>query len=285
MYVVAVPKRPRLNRPSCCGSDALNDFEVPAPTAPMDVRPAESGDHSRIEEIVRQSFQTSYALSPEQINAIAEAVFSGEALAERADDDDYRVFVADGDKEGEPMVVGVAIVEFGDEAVLRWLHVEPGARGRGTGTALFERAQEEAAEAGVPLTVHVLEAASEGGEFPERFGYNEADTVEVDVGGETFHAQVLREGGQKHEANEPQVEVPDAVDEGGETRPVDRNEEVPGSEAPFFPVYSDEEREDRWGYFCSNCGSTDVSGDNLDRLECGNCGNTHRADEWDSAYL
>ena len=41
----------------------------------------------------------------------------------------------------------------------------------------------------------------------------------------------------------------------------------------------------RWGYFCSECASTDVSADGLDRLECGNCGNTHRADQWDDAYL
>ncbi len=89
----------------------------------------------------------------------------------------------------------------------------------------------------------------------------------------------------QEDANEPTVPVPESTPTDGTDRPVDRDETIPGREAPFFPTYSGEDRTERYGYFCSNCGSTDVSADGLDRLECGACGNLHLADEWDDSYL
>lgn len=258
----------------------------------MDVRPVEPGDRARIREIVEQSFQTSYSLSPREIEAVVEAVFSEGALGDRIDDPDRLVLVADGDKEGEPMVVGVAVVELGETGALRWLHVEPGARGGGAGTALFERARDEVAAEGGRLSARVLDQASEGGDFCEQFGFERTGDVAVDVGGERFHEQVYESSAEVDEAhteedepNEPEVDVPETVDVDGGALPLDRDEEIPGTESPFFHVYADETREDRYGFFCSNCGSTDVSGDDLDRLECGDCGNAHRAEDWDGAYL
>jgi GNAT superfamily N-acetyltransferase/ribosomal protein S27AE len=251
----------------------------------MDVRPAEPEDTTRMEEVVRQSFQTSYALSPQQIDTLVEEELSGAVLMDRIDDPDDLVVVAEGDKEGERMLVGVAVAELDEEAVLRWLHVEPGARGGGAGSALFDHLESVTAEHGQRLVPHVLEQASEGGEFFRRFGYQHVDDVTVDVGGEQFHEQVYEVGTEDEEPNEPDVDVPETVDAEGDSLAVDRDDRIPGTEAPFFPVYADGAQEDRYGYFCSSCGSTDVSGDDLGRLTCGNCGNEHRADEWDAAYL
>ena len=97
---------------------------------------------------------------------------------------------------------------------------------------------------------------------------------------------MFTEGQSTETPNQPTVTVPEFVTVDGTDRPVDRDERVPGSEAPFFTMYStDDETEEPYGYFCSQCGSTNVSIDGLDRLECGDCGNTHLADEWDDAYL
>jgi len=81
------------------------------------------------------------------------------------------------------------------------------------------------------------------------------------------------------------VTVPENVDVEGESLPVDREDAIPGRDAPFFRIYSDEDRESAYGYFCSECGSTDVSADGLNRLVCGECGNLRRADDWDGSYL
>lgn len=72
------------------------------------------------------------------------------------------------------------------------------------------------------------------------------------------------------------LDDPNATD-----RPFDREQSVPGRDAPLFVLHTSEGRSDPYGYFYSNCGSTD----GLDRLGCGECGNLHLADEWDDSYL
>jgi ribosomal protein S27AE len=105
------------------------------------------------------------------------------------------------------------------------------------------------------------------------------------VGGEEFAVTMFIEGEGTETSNEPTVAVPESVTVDGVDRPVDRDDSIPGREAPFFTLYVADDTEEAYGYFCSQCGSTDVSADGLDRLECGNCGNAHLADEWDDAYL
>ena len=53
----------------------------------------------------------------------------------------------------------------------------------------------------------------------------------------------------------------------------------------FFSVYTADDHDEPYGYLCSQCASTDVTADGLDRLECGDCGNAYRVDEWDGSYL
>ena len=72
--------------------------------------------------------------------------------------------------------------------------------------------------------------------------------------------------------------------EDGEQLYVARNEAERGSKGPFFVVYSDPDRENRWGYFCSNCESFDNAMDAMGRIQCNVCSNIRKADEWDAAH-
>ncbi len=248
----------------------------------MEVRPAESADRERIEAIARDSFQSSYSLSPQQIETILKEEFGETTLTERLDDSDTVMLVADHTVEETETVLGFIDVAVGAETMIRWLHVDPEARGEDIATTLIERVREDAE---TPITARILEDAVEGGGFLEGFGLEPDGNDQTMIGGEEFAVTLFTEGEGTDTANEPAVAVPESITVDGADRSIDRDETVPGREAPFFSVYSDDDEDDPYGYFCSQCGSTDVSADGLDRLECGDCGNVHLADEWDDAYL
>lgn len=247
----------------------------------MDVRGATAADRSAIREIARESLRASYSLSPEQLDGLLDSVFADDALGDRVEAADTAILVATDD--GRP--VGFVEVALGEVATLRWLHVRSEERGRGIATSLVEAARRDFTSPDRSLEARVLEAASEGGGFLERFGLERADSEEVEIGGEQYHELVYTAGLVRHDANEPLVEVPETVAVDGEDRPLALEEPIPGTTAPFFQLYSDGSREERYGYFCSSCASTAVVADGLDRLECGECGNHHLAEDWDDAYL
>lgn len=247
----------------------------------MKIRPAESADRERIEAVARDSFQSSYSLSPQQIEAILKEEFDETALTERLDDSSTAMLVADHTVEDTEEVLGFIDVATGAETMVRWLHVDPEARGEDIATALIDRVREDAE---TPITARILEDAVEGGGFLEGFGLEQDGNDHTILGGEEFAVTLFTEGEGTDATNEPAVAVPEAITVDGADRSIDRDETVPGREAPFFSVSSDD-GDSPYGYFCSQCGSTDVSADGLDRLECGNCGNVHLADEWDDAYL
>lgn len=249
----------------------------------MEIRPADSADESRIREVAENSFRSSYSLSPQEIEAILGDAFADTALTDRLDDPDVTVLVAEVDGDGEDAVQGFVDATIGDEATIRWLHVDPTARGRGIGTALIERCREENEE--TPLAARLLADAVEGSEFLTGFGLERSDSDRSEFGGEEYVIDVYTEGPETGVSNEPAVPVPDAVDLDGAKRHLDREDRIPGRKAPFFSLYADTRGDEEYGYFCSQCGSTDVSADGLDRLVCNECGNLHKADEWDEAFL
>ena len=57
-----------------------------------------------------------------------------------------------------------------------------------------------------------------------------------------------------------------------------------GNKAPFFVVYTDEAGERRWGFFCANCETFDNAVDAMGRIQCNECANFKKADEWDAAH-
>jgi len=65
---------------------------------------------------------------------------------------------------------------------------------------------------------------------------------------------------------------------------VDQSEGKRGQKGPFYVVYTDERRESRWGFYCSNCETTDNAADAMGRLQCNVCSNRTKAEEWDAAH-
>ncbi|WP_158237375.1 GNAT family N-acetyltransferase [Halegenticoccus soli] len=249
---------------------------------------------------------TSYALSPQEIDSIIDHQFGDESVERKLEATDATLLVAA--KDGT--VVGVAEGDLGEgRGDLRWLFVDPEHRGEGIGTRLFEETVDALAERGARhVQASVLAESTDGGDFIERMGFERIDDREADLGDDTFVEHVYAESGEAesegpkddestqeggdaegeadHESDDEGVEPPEtATDEDGTRVYVAADEREPGTEAVFYRAYTDEGREEPYGYFCGNCGSLDVDMDDLGRMECAECGNTHRADEWDSSYL
>lgn len=69
----------------------------------------------------------------------------------------------------------------------------------------------------------------------------------------------------------------------GETLFVSRRVES-ATKGPFRVVYGDADRTRRWGFFCTNCERFDNAVDSMGRIQCNECANLHRAEEWDAAH-
>lgn len=248
----------------------------------MNVREATTDDLDDIQTLLKRSFRASYSLSPQQIDTIIESEFSPDAFEERIDDSDGRMLVVAEPEEPTPELDVLGYAELHPDGVLRWLHVHPGARGRGIGSTLLERLQEDANTEDRSFSAIVLESASEGDQFLERVGLARTGGKEIEIGGEPFHVQEYELADRDQDANEPEVDVPETIERDGETLSLDREDELSGTLAPIYPLYRGDEHA---GFFCSQCGTTEVTAGTLDRLECSECGNLHRADEWDPGYL
>jgi len=70
----------------------------------------------------------------------------------------------------------------------------------------------------------------------------------------------------------------------GETLYVDRREGKRGAKGPFHVVYADGNGTTRWGFFCENCGTVDNAVDAMGRVQCNECSNRTKAEEWDAAH-
>lgn len=74
------------------------------------------------------------------------------------------------------------------------------------------------------------------------------------------------------------------TDSTGKTLYIDTSMGERGSKAPFYVVYTTENGAERWGFFCSNCDSFKTAVDAMGRIECTDCSNLHKAEEWDAAH-
>ncbi|SEW25206.1 GNAT family N-acetyltransferase [Halobacterium jilantaiense] len=272
----------------------------------MDLREPTADDAERIADVVESSMTASHSLSPQQIDRIVDSEFGGDAVSEKLDGETTLVRVAERGEniEGEAVVGYVEGVVDGDTGELSWLFVDPEHRGRGVGTALFESMREALRDAGAStLRATVLDANTEGGQFFERFGLEHAEERDLSVGDESLVEVVFADpstvdagddeqpgdaGGDDLPGTETEDGTTTATTEDGQSVVVARDERESGTDAPFFVVYTDDSREDRYGYYCANCGSLDVTMDDTERLECPDCGNDHAersSDAYDDSYL
>jgi len=218
-----------------------------------------------------------------------------------------------------------AVVEDQGAGEIRWLFVDPEHRGRGIGTELFETVSDRLREEGVDdPRAATLQANQEGHQFFDAFGYEEVDERTIEMADQSLVEYVFEKSATEGErsdrsaseaetetetgggsASDPDVDTdeeswavtdfPDAEErdgrvvvttDDGDEKYLDREEPQTGREAPFFPAYSDAQFDDRYGFYCGNCGSLDVQVDEMDRSKCTNCGNVHAdKDDYDASYL
>lgn len=244
----------------------------------MDVRALAVEDAPAVRSVARRSLAASYEPALEE-ETIAEAVgrwYDDDAVAELTDGDaEFALVAVDGGS-----VVGFVQAEVVDDVgQLRWLHVDPDARRGGVGDRLLAAAREELAERGVErCTGHVLAANEDGQRFYRTHGFEKRGERTLSVGGVERTEYVYAEP-----AAGDRMETATAAD--GERLYVDYADASRGTRAPFAPAYRDEERTQRYGWVCANCGSADTTMDTMGRVECADCGNSRRPSRWDAGYL
>ena len=250
----------------------------------MERRAATESDSDRIRTIAEQSFQASYALSPQEIEAIVVSVFEDDDLHSRINDDEQVLLVAEED--GTLAGFAEGRVTEDDQRKITWLHVDPTERGQGVGTELFEHVVSELHEFSTgEIRATVLPQNQEGNEFFERFNFEEAGRSDREIGESTFHMEVYTDADADPSTGESAIPESSEIEVDGETKFVDRDESIPGDEEPLLLVYNEKSSEERYGFYCTNCGTFVDSVDGLGKVVCDNCGNKHNPDEWDASYL
>ena len=251
----------------------------------MEITEATTDNGEEIRDIADRSMAASYAVSPDTIERILEECFNDDRIEQLVDSEEAVLLVA----EDEGHVAGFVEAEHdGETGTIMWLHVGPEFRGMGAGTGLFEGARDRLRELGAE-TVQARDLAdnAEGEGFFEKFGFEEGEQVDVDIGGEeyvfTIHAENEEDVEGEDETDSPAQETATAED--GETVYVDRDEELAGESGPFFVAYTDENYEEQYSFYCGNCESLVEAVDSMDRVKCGTCGNLNKPQEWDGGYL
>jgi len=243
----------------------------------MSIRPAKPRDRPAIRDVARRSLQASYSLGPREITSAIEEWYD-EDLLERAIETESRMLLV-ATRDGQVVAFSESRRSQGGEtATLLWLHVDPDYRGEGIASDLFEETRDRLDEAGVEhVDGRVLEDNGDGNAFYERLGYEQAGQNEVEIGGRTHVENVWSP------ADAPGHESVETDD--GKSVYINYDEADSGSAGDFFVVYSDEDRTDRYGYCCGNCGELANAMDAMGRVECDNCGNTRKPTRWDAAYM
>jgi len=250
----------------------------------MEIRQATERDSDRIREIAEQSFRASYALSPLDIEAIVELEFEHDPLVSRLDEDGRIIYVAE---EEEIMGFSEGHIRNDETGEIRWLHVDPTSRGRGAGTELFERVLADLRERVVKdIQAVVLADNREGSEFFQKFDFETDEQIDREFGERSIKAELYRAENTTDDEDETYT-VPDdeQITVEGEPRFLDPHESISGEEGELLFVFETDQREEHFGFYCTNCGSFTDSVDGLGTVICETCGNEHRPDEWDGSYL
>jgi GNAT superfamily N-acetyltransferase len=218
--------------------------------------------------------EASYSLSPSTIESAIIQWYGADNFADLLTDDEVLLLIAE--REDEPVAFSEsALVD--DRGDIHWIHVAAMHRGDGIGQALYE-ATRERLEAGGADTIRglVLAMNSEGNRFWENRGLKKVGEGTVEIDGTAFVENIY--------VDTDSVELQPVVVDDRELY-IDRTDSERGSAGPFYTVYTDEEAENRYSYYCGNCESIITAMDTMGRLSCDECGNQLKPTRWDAAYM
>jgi ribosomal protein S18 acetylase RimI-like enzyme len=247
----------------------------------MEIRELRHSDASEIQAVARESLSASYghALDDEQIASVVEQWYAEDAIESLLSEEELIFMVAANDEisgyvQGE-IIAGDTVI--GD---IHWLHVRPDKRGDGLGSQLLGEVIDRMKNEGISLARgRVLGINQDGVTFYQEHGFTKASSSTIDLDGEEYEEVFLERQLSDEEVLES-IEGPD-----GEQLYIDYTGGETGVLAPLYPTFRDETLEERHGWFCSNCDSTETSMGSSGRIECSNCENARKATRWDSSYL
>lgn len=259
----------------------------------MELRTADPTDLDAIQAVAARSLAASYDhVFDESLREQAIKTWYGKSqddntgLAGTIDDEDTVIVVAEANATADRDIAGFAqaVLVGGEETVgrIEWIHVDPDHRGSGLGSNLLDRTEAELVDEGADrVEGRVLEANQEGLEFYERRGYETGQTRRLSLGDETLVERTL-----VRDRDEPTDAATDQrrVTEDDQEVFLAYDDSAQGSDGPFYGAYLDQDREQRYGWYCGVCDSLDVNMDAMGRLECSDCGNQRQATRWDATY-
>lgn len=249
----------------------------------MEIRTATAEDVEAIRDVALASLTASYGHAVDETfleDAVEQWYEESEVSADVADSDAvFLVAVDDGTVTG--FAESYVVERRGRVGEIDWLHVHPDYRGRGVGSDLLDQVEKALRDTDVATIEGRVLADNEAGmSFYEREGYQQSGDRNVDIGEETFTELLYRKRLSRAERDRKESYETDD----GETVYVAFEQSERGSSAPFYAAYSDESHDNRYGYLCGNCESTNVAVDTMDRIECLDCGNRRKPTRWDAAY-
>jgi ribosomal protein S18 acetylase RimI-like enzyme len=240
----------------------------------LEIREATEDDGPAVRSIALRSMEASYSLSPSTIESAIQQWYGVDRFAEKLEDDEELLLVAE--KDGEPVAFSESVL-VDDRGDILWLHVAAMHRGEGIGQALYEETREHLENAGAEtIRGLVLAMNSEGNRFWENRGLKKVGEGSVEIDGTAFVENVY--------VDEDHIDLQPIVVDDRELY-IDRTDSDRGSEGPFYTVYTDDDRENRYGYYCGACESLVTSMDSMGRLSCEECGNQMKPSRWDAAYM
>jgi len=240
----------------------------------MEIREATVEDGPAVRSIALRSMEASYSLSPSTIESAIMQWYGVDSFGDLLNDEDVLLLIAEvGD---EPVAFSESALEDG-RGDIHWIHVAAMHRGEGVGQALYEATREKLEDDGAEtIRGLVLAMNSEGNRFWKQRGLQKVGEGTVEVDGTAFVENIY--------VDEESVDLQPAVIDDRELY-IDRGDADRGSAGPFYTVYTDEHRENRYSYYCGNCESLITSMDTMGRLACEECGNQLKPTRWDAAYM
>jgi ribosomal protein S18 acetylase RimI-like enzyme len=240
----------------------------------MKVREATEDDGPTIRSIALRSMEASYSLSPSAIEGAIRQWYGVDSFAEKLEDDDVVLLIAE--ENGDPVGFSESVL-VDDRGDIHWLHVAAMYRGEGIGHRLYEETRERLEDAGAEtIRGLVLSMNSEGNRFWENRGLTKVGEGTVEIDGTAYVENIYVE--------EDSAGLQPTVLDDKELY-IDRNDSERGSDGAFYTVYTDEDRQNRYGYYCGSCENLVTSMDSMGRLQCENCGNQLKPTRWDAAYM
>lgn len=241
----------------------------------MELREARPIDRPAIRDVARRSLQASYSLEPSAIIGAVEEWYGEHRLRKLLAADDHLLLLVE--EEGQTVAFAESVVIEDNTAEIRWLHVDPDHRDEGYGVALYEMTRKHLEERDIE-SIHgrVLADNVQGNHFYEEQGLTKVGEETAKIDGTLYAENIFAE-----------VDV-DRMEErsvNGDSVYVDHETTETASVAPFHVVYTTEDAEDIYGYWCSNCETLATAMDPSGRVQCDECGNTRKPTRWDAAYL